>query len=121
MTFALLRFERAETDAEGHWVSKKTAELMQLPNSIQNLVNFLIASQIVNKVVLFGSRARHQARPNSDYDLAIWVTDRSRWPAIAADIEEKNLTLLPVDIALFEELSSDYQRNIQAEGLLLYG
>ncbi len=75
----------------------------------------------MEKIVLFGSRARGQNRENSDYDFALWLKDRAEWPRLHADIEEKNLTLLPVDLALYVELSSDYQESIDREGVLIYG
>ncbi|MGE3974758.1 MAG: nucleotidyltransferase family protein [Bdellovibrionales bacterium] len=99
---------------------EETSGLRALPPSIQDLVHFLIQTKNVKKIVLFGSRARNQARENSDYDLAVWVNDRKIWSQTLAQVEEKNLTLLPVDLVLYDELTSDYKSNIDREGVLIY-
>jgi predicted nucleotidyltransferase len=54
----------------------------------------------VERVWLFGSRARGDARPRSDIDLAIAApaADPRRWQAILDAIEEAP-TLLHVDVA----------------------
>jgi predicted nucleotidyltransferase len=50
----------------------------------------------LERVVLFGSRARGDARADSDYDIAVFLKDlRDRWPevdriaSIAADIMDE--------------------------------
>jgi predicted nucleotidyltransferase len=40
-------------------------------NLLQEIVNRVHAQGIVDRVVLFGSRARGEARPNSDYDILV--------------------------------------------------
>ena len=37
----------------------------------------------IERVVLFGSRARGEARPDSDYDIAVFLRDFvNRWPEV---------------------------------------
>ena len=91
-----------------------------MPHSIQRLISYLIDSQAVTKIVLFGSQARGTAASHSDYDFAIWVNNRSAWAKLLADVTEKNLTLLPVDLLLYEELSIEYRSQIDREGQLIY-
>jgi uncharacterized protein len=98
-----------------------TSTFFVLPSSLQNLIQFLIASKNIQKIILFGSRARNQARDNSDYDFALWVADRSVWTKTLSELQEKTLTLLPIDLALYDELSPEYQSNIDREGLIIYG
>jgi predicted nucleotidyltransferase len=50
----------------------------------------------IERVVLFGSRARGDARPDSDYDIAVFLTDLSeRWreadkiAGLATDVMEQ--------------------------------
>lgn len=100
----------------------RRAEILRsLPDSIEKLVDYMIASGIVTKIVLFGSRSRGDARDNSDYDFAIWVSDRAKWVALASEMNEKNITLLPVDILIHDEVSAEYKKNIEREGIVIYG
>ena len=92
-----------------------------LPTSIENLVKYLVDSGNVSRIVLFGSRARGDAREHSDYDLAIWVIDRAAWSRLAVELLEKPITLLPVDTLLYDEASPEYQARIDREGIVLYG
>ena len=75
----------------------------------------------VQKVVLFGSRARGDNRPNSDIDLAVWADEdfKSRG-AFAFDIEDIR-TLLKIDLAIIQPFTDqEFLANIQKDGVLLY-
>lgn len=66
-----------------------TTALLTLPESIQKLVRFIVQTKNIKRVVLFGSRARRNARENSDYDLAFWVVSRDKWTETLAEVDEK--------------------------------
>ena len=100
---------------------RKTVDFDGLPKSIQNLIDFLIQSKAVSRIVLFGSQARGDSRPNSDYDFAVWTVDRVRWLGALAEAEEGHLTLLPVDLAAYDDLSPEHRANVDREGRLIYG
>lgn len=72
----------------------------------------------VNKVILFGSRARGDFKRISDIDLAVEGGDFARF---ALDIDEETSTLLEYDIV---DLSRDMQwellEAIKKEGKVLY-
>lgn len=72
----------------------------------------------VNKVILFGSRARGDFKRTSDIDLAVEGGDFARF---ALDIDEETSTLLEYDIV---DLSRDMQwellEAIKKEGKVLY-
>ena len=74
----------------------------------------------VQKVVLFGSRARGDNRPNSDIDLAVWTAGNfDEQGSFTADLEELN-TLLKIDLAFINETTNQtFLDNIQKEGVAL--
>lgn len=76
----------------------------------------------VECVMLFGSRARGDADPRSDIDLAIKAPKmpRAHWAQLVDQLEEELRTLLLIDIVKFEEASDDLRENIILEGEVLY-
>lgn len=72
----------------------------------------------VNKVILFGSRARGDFKRTSDIDLAVEGGDFAHF---ALDVDEETSTLLEYDIV---DLSRDMQwellESIKKEGKVLY-
>ena len=101
--------------------AKKIRNIEKFPQSIQNLLSYIVGSGVVTKITLFGSRARGNARDNSDYDFSVHVNNRVRWTELLAEISEKNLTLLPVDFLVYDEATVDYKKSIDAEGVAIYG
>lgn len=75
----------------------------------------------VERVWLFGSRARGDARPRSDIDLAIAApaADARRWQAIL-DAIEKAPTLLRVDVTRMEEAPEDLRAEILRSGRVIH-
>ena len=75
----------------------------------------------IERIYLFGSRARGDAGPRSDIDLAIACPQAT--PIIWADICEAidgADTLLKIDAIRLEEASPELAQRILAEGRLLY-
>ena len=80
------------------------------------------------RVVLFGSRARGEARPDSDYDVAIFVEDLTdRWaefdriePILTEFLLHRSALIqaLPYDSRRYDDPSS-LMRNIREEGIEL--
>jgi len=98
-----------------------TTHFQTLPESIQNYLQQVVKDLHPTQIILFGSRARGDHRPNSDFDIAVkGVTDSAQWAHAKAALEEKNLTLYPIDLVILESLGNDYHLNIKAEGKVLY-
>lgn len=73
----------------------------------------------LEKVVLFGSRAKGNFSEKSDIDLAILGSSTHEF---IDEVEEKCPTLLPFDfIDLSCGVSSELQERISQEGVVLYG
>ncbi|HBA50272.1 MAG TPA: nucleotidyltransferase domain-containing protein [Lachnospiraceae bacterium] len=72
----------------------------------------------VEKVILFGSRARGDYKRTSDIDLAVSGGDIARF---ALDVEEETSTLLKYDIvSLDQPVQEDLMASIEREGRVLY-
>ena len=72
----------------------------------------------IEKVILFGSRARGDFRRTSDIDIAVTGGDFSRF---ALDVDEETSTLLEYDIVnLDRDMQEELRESIEKEGRVLY-
>ena len=72
----------------------------------------------LDKVILFGSRARGDYKRVSDIDLAVIGGDIARF---SLDVEEETSTLLKYDIVdLGKPVQKDLMVSIKREGVVLY-
>jgi len=78
----------------------------------------------VSKVILFGSRARGDARPFSDYDLVVRLeptTSKIGWLAFAERLDDEAPTLCRLSLVeLRPSLRPELLSNIEREGTVLY-
>lgn len=81
-------------------------------------IRTLAKANHIQKVILFGSRARGDFHRTSDIDLAVSGGDVLRF---SLDVEEKTSTLLTYDVVnLGKTLSQEFLEAIQNEGIMLY-
>ncbi len=75
----------------------------------------------VERILLFGSRAKGDAEPRSDIDIAVScpAADTRTWLDICRLAEEAE-TLLKVDFVRLEEASPEFRERIESEGRVLY-
>lgn len=75
----------------------------------------------IERIVLFGSRARGDHKPTSDIDLAIFLLPEfDRIGRITSDFDDLN-TLLKIDtLFINEHIDSKLLENIKREGVFLY-
>lgn len=94
---------------------------MNLPDSLLTEIRNLARGYNVERVVLFGSRARGDAHPRSDIDLAV-VTGSSfaQTGSLAADVEELS-TLLEIDLVFVDDaIGPRMMERIVREGVVIY-
>lgn len=72
----------------------------------------------IEKVILFGSRARGDFKPRSDIDLAIQGGDYVRF---SLEIDERTSTLLFFDIVCLDRVvQKELRESIEQEGVCIY-
>jgi predicted nucleotidyltransferase len=93
-----------------------------LPPSIRRLIDYGIKTVEPDRVILFGSRARGDARENSDYDLAFdFPSNRLLyWLRFVTSADDLPITLRPTDLVAWHEASPELQERIKLEGILIY-
>lgn len=91
---------------------------------IDLLTEKISAFPAVEKVILFGSRARGDHGQYSDIDIAVsGDIDAKTWSHIRrlADVEDNTIkTLLKIDIVRLERAGEDLQKSVRQEGKTLY-
>lgn len=107
--------KRAEADTGNiAWLSKHSGIREEVLREIQDLAD----QYEVEKVILFGSRARGDYRRTSDIDLAVIGGD---FTPFALDVDEKTSTLLKFDIVdLLRPVNPELRQSIRQEGICFY-
>lgn len=92
-------------------------------NLIDELIVFLKKYDCIEKVVLFGSRARGDNTERSDYDIAIYgKVSASVQGEIRYYCSEVLRTLHKIDLVFVSEKTyAKLKENIETEGTVLYG
>ena len=90
---------------------------MNLSLEIQNQIRKFAKDCVLDKVILFGSRARGTNRERSDIDLAVSGENVLRFEEL---LEEQADTLLTFDVVNLDEISNKFKEMINREGFVLY-
>ena len=89
-----------------------------LNTEIKNFIISLAEKYKVQKVILYGSRARGTNRPRSDIDIAVLGGDFLNF---ALDVEEYAPTLLFFDVVNLAEISNEnFLNEIDKDGVTIY-
>ncbi len=88
------------------------------PTVFERLMAYFAGEEDIQKVVLFGSRARGTARYNSDIDLCIDYIGKQKWK-IREDIDDI-VGIYSCDVLFFDALNEDIKRQIERDGKTIY-
>lgn len=92
-----------------------------LPEGIALLLPEGVRRLDPERILLYGSRARGDHRPTSDWDLAFsGVADEQAWTDFSFDNAYDPITLLPVDVVNLERADPDFHREITRDAVTLY-
>ena len=89
---------------------------------IENIKNICKKYLSVEKVVLFGSRARGDHTPRSDYDLAVYgELQPNEIVLLRSSLREDLPTLHKIDAVFMQNQTDEaFIKNIEKEGILIY-
>ena len=109
--------------------TRRRPQTPQIDASLQEMIRRILAAGNPQKIILFGSRARGDARPDSDYDLLlIEPSDLPRYKraaryrraliglAPAKDI----LVWTPEEVAEWQDVPNAFITSVVREGLVLH-
>ena len=104
--------------------SIKGKKIQNAPNDVvrYGFWNKIIALPFVKSVYLFGSRARGDARPKSDIDIAVNCLEASaqQWQQVVDIIDDAD-TLLGIDVVRYDSLSDGlFKHNIDENKVVIY-
>lgn len=76
----------------------------------------------VERVILFGSRARGDHEERSDIDLAVDAPkmDVLTWDQVCLSITDNSETLLPIDLIWLQQAPAPLAKRIQEEGVVVF-
>lgn len=89
-----------------------------IPNNILREIRFFAREYGIDKIILFGSRARGTHAERSDIDIAVSGGD---FDAFSLSVKEKTHTLLSIDIIDYDKSAkTDLKMEIEKDGILIY-
>ena len=81
-------------------------------------LSYFAQKHSINKIVLFGSRARGTNTERSDIDIAVYGGD---FDSFYWDVKEKTNSLLMFDIVQADSsISNELKKEIQKDGVVIY-
>ena len=93
-------------------------EIYNLPERVFREITMFAKKHSIQKVILFGSRARGTHRERSDIDIAVYGGD---FDSFYWDIKENVHSLLIFDIVEADEyISEELREEIERDGVVIY-
>lgn len=92
-----------------------------LPRALRELLKTAESHKLeLNRVWLYGSRARGDARENSDFDLAFEILNKTDWSRFVTQIQDDPPSLHQYDLVDIEQCDEALRKAILNEGVLIY-
>ena len=88
--------------------------------TVNELLEFFKKKAEIQKVIIYGSRAKGTYKNGSDIDFAIWITDEGKLSSIKAELEDLP-TPYKFDVINYETLTNEALKNsIDTDGIEIY-
>lgn len=84
----------------------------------ERLMAYFQREEEIQRVILFGSRAKGTARYNSDIDLCIDYTGKQKWKVI--DAIDEIVGIYSFDVLFSGSLNKESERQIERDGVVIY-
>jgi predicted nucleotidyltransferase len=94
--------------------------LPAIPRFLRELIAHATAQLQVSTIRIFGSRARADCQPTSDYDIAFELDDTQGWEKFVTQQRDEAWTLLPLDLVNMQDVSEALRQEIETSGVILY-
>ncbi|QSO47424.1 nucleotidyltransferase domain-containing protein [Alicyclobacillus mengziensis] len=93
-----------------------------LGEPISSLVHILSQVSEIERVILFGSRARGDHEERSDIDLAVDAPNMeiAKWDETCLLMAENSKTLLAIDLIWLQRAPNRLVQRIQSEGVIVF-
>lgn len=110
-------------NAYGGFESQRSCDMgvsmkYNIPDRAFEDIVFFARKHRIDKVILFGSRARGTYNERSDIDIAV---SGGHFQDFYLDVNEKAWTLLMFDIVELDKgISGELQREIERDGIIIY-
>jgi len=93
-----------------------------IDDTVQQIVAAAARSLALKRAILFGSRARNDARSDSDIDLAFeHGSSDAEWAAFVNEMADSAPTLLGLDLVDLARVSPPLRDQILSEGRVVHG
>lgn len=92
----------------------------KLPVHLQQLIQKAIDLLHVSRIIIYGSRARGDARENSDFDLAFIFPNKQNWAEFTREIQEESPSLYHYDLVDLDKCDLKLIKKILDEGIIIY-
>lgn len=84
----------------------------------ENLLKYFNDNKDIEKVILYGSRAKNIHRYNSDIDLCIDYSGQRKWEVL--DKIDQIVGIYSVDILFMDSLNEEIEQQINRDGQMIY-
>ena len=87
---------------------------------INELAAYFASKPLIDKVIIFGSRAKGNFHNGSDIDLAVWTDEHDSVFKIAGELDDLD-TPYKFDVVDYKTLTHEgMKKNIDTDGILFY-
>jgi predicted nucleotidyltransferase len=88
---------------------------------IQAIIKIIAGFEGVQKVVLFGSRAKGNYKNGSDVDIAVWMKGEDITPKISGLLNDETLMPYQFDVLNYNTITNkDLTEHIDRVGIVIY-